>query len=244
MDTLSELLTRLEAKRAQRPPRLQRQNYKRDAAVLLPLIQTTDGVALLFEVRSKKLKAQPREICFPGGRVECTDGDYASTALRETSEELGLPAASVHVDGPLDWLLTSWGVLVQPFVGHLDLPMPPPGAEETGVASPQGVAGNGVASVLHGLRPNPDEVDELFYVPVQYLLTHPPRTARVRMYSEIGEIEPPGLPLSQVPGMVTGRRERPGFDLYFYEYAGHVIWGMTAEILHGFLARFEEELRQ
>lgn len=39
------------------------------SAVLIPLIQKDDGYHILFEVRSKKLRRQPGEVCFPGGRV-------------------------------------------------------------------------------------------------------------------------------------------------------------------------------
>lgn len=56
-----------------RPPGIDKLDRLWDAAVLLPLVQTEEGVSVLFEVRSKSLRRQPGEVCFPGGRYECAD---------------------------------------------------------------------------------------------------------------------------------------------------------------------------
>ena len=66
-----------------------------EAAVFIPLIETSEGLSLVFEVRSSKLSWQPGEISFPGGKVEASDLDTSYTALRETSEELGLPVGEL-----------------------------------------------------------------------------------------------------------------------------------------------------
>ena len=55
-------------------------------AVLCPLVETEDGLSLLFEVRSASLRRQPGEVCFPGGAAEPGE-DAAACALRETEEE-------------------------------------------------------------------------------------------------------------------------------------------------------------
>jgi len=217
MKNSAELMLRLEAKRKLREPRLLRQNYKRDAAILIPLAETSGGTSLLFEVRSSKLKTQPGEVCFPGGRYECSDGNFAATARRETCEELGLLPENVFVGGALDYLLTSWGVMVHPFLGEL--------------------------RHIEKALLNHAEVEEIFCVPLSFLLTYEARTVRVRMFSESPDELPDELLRRGVPGYVSGRRERPGYNLYFYEYDGHIIWGLTAEILHSFLERFAEELR-
>ena len=61
----------------------------RRAAVILPLIEINNEIHLLFEVRSKKMKSQPGDICFPGGKIEENESPK-SAALREASEELNL----------------------------------------------------------------------------------------------------------------------------------------------------------
>ena len=59
----------------------------RRSAVCVPLIDGSDGPELLFEVRSSRIRTQPGDICFPGGRLE--EGETPQeTALRETCEEL------------------------------------------------------------------------------------------------------------------------------------------------------------
>ena len=40
----------------------------RQAAVLIPLLETPDGVQIVLEQRSPKLKHQPRDICLPRAR--------------------------------------------------------------------------------------------------------------------------------------------------------------------------------
>ena len=68
-----------------------------DYAVLIPVVSTEQGEALLMEVRSEYVR-QPGEICFPGGRIE--PGETASdTAVRETCEELGILPGSIKICG-------------------------------------------------------------------------------------------------------------------------------------------------
>jgi 8-oxo-dGTP pyrophosphatase MutT (NUDIX family) len=40
------------------------------SAVIIPLVEINGEINLLFEVRSKRLKSQPGDICFPGGQIE------------------------------------------------------------------------------------------------------------------------------------------------------------------------------
>ena len=39
-------------------------------AVLVPLVREQGGLSLLYEVRSRTMRRQPGEICFPGGKLE------------------------------------------------------------------------------------------------------------------------------------------------------------------------------
>ena len=69
-------------------------------AVLIPLVETESGNALLLEVRSEKVR-QPGEICFPGGRSECGE-TVVETAVRETCEELGIEPSEIEVISELE----------------------------------------------------------------------------------------------------------------------------------------------
>ena len=85
------------------------------AAVLLPLI---DGDRLVLTRRTEHLSRHPGEISFPGGLAQDDDLDLASTALRETEEELGLSPDAVEVLGALAPVHTFVSaILVVPFVG-------------------------------------------------------------------------------------------------------------------------------
>lgn len=70
--------------------------------------------------------ANPRDrhsgqVSFPGGRWEESDGELANVALRETEEEIGVPAGQVEILGRLtDLYIPVSNFVVHPFVGILD----------------------------------------------------------------------------------------------------------------------------
>ncbi|EDL11549.1 nudix (nucleoside diphosphate linked moiety X)-type motif 7, isoform CRA_d [Mus musculus] len=56
-------------------------------SVLVPLLARGGKLYLMFTVRSDKLKREPGEVCFPGGKRDPVDTDDTATALREAQEE-------------------------------------------------------------------------------------------------------------------------------------------------------------
>ncbi len=92
----------------------------RRAAVLV-LLHDLDGTAhLTLTKRSEQLALHGGQISLPGGRREAHDVDLAATALRETSEEVGVAAADVELLGRLDDVETmASGYRVSPYVGRI-----------------------------------------------------------------------------------------------------------------------------
>lgn len=167
---------------------------------------------MLFEVRSKSLKGQPGEICFPGGGVEERDKNYQETAVRETSEELGIPAADVEVWGALDVLVMPSKMIIYPFVGKL--------------------------GKFENVFPNKKEVEEVFTVPLEFLLN-----AKPDYYEIVLKPEPPAdFPYEKIPGGRNYSWREGKLPEYFYEYQGRTIWGITARILTNFLAVIKKDL--
>jgi 8-oxo-dGTP pyrophosphatase MutT (NUDIX family) len=88
------------------------------AAVLVPLHVKRGVLHAVFTERHHELPRHAGEISFPGGRRESEDPDLVATALRETHEEVGLPAESVELIGALEPSPTVvTGYAIYPFVG-------------------------------------------------------------------------------------------------------------------------------
>jgi 8-oxo-dGTP pyrophosphatase MutT (NUDIX family) len=116
----------------------------RHAAVLVPLVNRDYGVQILLTQRSGHLRDHAGQVSFPGGRVEPTDPDRETTALREMEEEVGVPARHVTVLGRLPSYEIPSGFRVTPVVGWLEPPF--------------------------DLTPNPSEVANVFEAPLLHFL--------------------------------------------------------------------------
>src|SRR5450432_980427 len=92
------------------------------AAVLVPLVNREGGLTVLLTQRSADLPDHPGQISFPGGRVDDTDADLGSAALRETEEEVGLPRERITLLGTLATYETVTGYHVTPVVGWVEPP--------------------------------------------------------------------------------------------------------------------------
>jgi 8-oxo-dGTP pyrophosphatase MutT (NUDIX family) len=90
------------------------------------------------------LSTHSGQIALPGGKLDATDASATAAALRETHEEIGLPPERVEVLGTLPVYVTGTAFTVTPVVGLVQ-----PG---------------------FALQPNPQEVDDVFEVPLAYLM--------------------------------------------------------------------------
>ena len=94
------------------------------AAVLVPVVDRSDTLTVLFTRRTDDLPEHAGQICFPGGRIEPDDTSPEDAALRETEEEIGLPRRHVEVLGRLDDYMTGSGFSITPVVGVVAPPSP------------------------------------------------------------------------------------------------------------------------
>ena len=153
------------------------------------LVGFREGVQprLVLTVRTDSLQAHAGQVAFPGGRSDPGDGDALATALRESEEEIGLDRALVTPLGYLDRFETISGFCVTPVVAKI-------------AAEAQ-------------LYPAPDEVAEVFEVPLAFLL----EPANLRRYT-----------------MEFRGHQRPMVE---FVHGGHRIWGATAAMLYNLLQR-------
>lgn len=99
---------------------------------------------LLLTQRTIHLSTHSGQIAFPGGKLDDTDADATAAALRETFEEIGLRPEQVEVLGAMPVYVTGSSYIVTPVVGLVE-----PGFV---------------------LQPNPHEVDDVFEVPLDFLM--------------------------------------------------------------------------
>lgn len=92
------------------------------AAVLIPVVERFNELALMFTQRAAHLKHHGGQISFPGGKREDEDASLMHTALRETEEEIGLASQHIEVLGNLPDYRTVSGFVVRPFIGIVTPP--------------------------------------------------------------------------------------------------------------------------
>lgn len=129
----------------QEPSYMQRQPAQ--AAVLIGLTTPAHSpheLHVLLTQRGKHLSTHSGQIAFPGGKVDDTDANAQAAALREAHEEIGLAPERVEVIGQLPTYITGSAFWVQPVVALVQ---------------------DGQA-----LQPNPEEVDEVFEIPLSFLM--------------------------------------------------------------------------
>lgn len=163
----------------------------KDAAVLVGIVEDAGPARAILTKRSPRLAAHAGQVAFPGGKIDPDDDSPLEAALREAEEEIGLAPSHVEPLGYGEPYLTGSGYRIFPVVALVS-GMPP-------------------------LRANPDEVDEVFFVPWRHLM------------------EP-----------VNHRRDTKEFrgvrrHFFTLPYGKRVIWGVTAGIIRTLSERLYPE---
>jgi 8-oxo-dGTP pyrophosphatase MutT (NUDIX family) len=161
------------------------------AAVLVPVVEHPSGLTVIFTKRTSHLKAHSGQVSFPGGRAEPEDPTPEFTALREAEEEIGLAMDRVEVLARLPDYLTRTGFRVTPVIGVVKPPL--------------------------DLKPDPREVEDVFEVPLAFLLDPGNHQRRTR----------------QLQGRTVG--------YYEMQYESRVIWGATAGMVVNLYRQLADE---
>lgn len=151
------------------------------AAVLAGLIDRPEGLTVLLTRRSDNLRKHTGQVAFPGGRMDPGETPW-ETALREAREEVDLDPRFVTLAGLATPYRTGTGFLITPVVAFIE-----PGFT---------------------LKPNPDEVADIFETPFEFLM-------EAANYEERFYDMPDGL-----------RR-----NYYALPFENQLIWGATAGML-------------
>ncbi len=199
-------------------PVLGQEDYIR-TAVLLPLFKKEGEWHILFEERAAHIQ-QGGEICFPGGRMDPQDqGDSERCALRETIEELGINRERISIIGALGCEPAMRGMLVDVFVGILD------------ITDPEELDFN-------------DEVARVFSIPLTYFLEQQPQVYQVASQMSPVVTDESGVEKVLFPAKelkIPKKYHKPWghhfFDIFVYEWADATIWGLTARLLRYFSRR-------
>jgi 8-oxo-dGTP pyrophosphatase MutT (NUDIX family) len=119
-------------------------NPLREAAVLLLVVNHPAEPTIVLTQRTQHLADHAGQISFPGGRCCEADETAEHTALREAQEEIGVDAKRIEILGRLPNYHTSTSFHVTPVVGWIEPPV--------------------------AFKPDPHEVDDVFEVPLSFLL--------------------------------------------------------------------------
>ncbi|MDO4799305.1 MAG: CoA pyrophosphatase [Bacillota bacterium] len=178
---------------------------RRVSSVVIPLIEVDGETHILYEKRSSKLRMQPGDISFPGGRKEEGETER-ETAIRETCEELGIRADQMEILGRIDSLNTSFENLIHCFVARIRVD-------------------------FASLRPSEDEVEELFTVPLRWLQAHEPQRYRVSSHFVMSD----DFPFEYIPNGRNYDFRGASYPVLIYPYGDRIIWGLTARLTELFL---------
>lgn len=192
-----------------------------NSSITLLLMEIDGELNFILQKRAPNIR-QGGEICFPGGKYDPhEDSSYRETAIRECSEELGVPREAIEILGQMDTLVAAMGATVDVFVALLRV------------------------NSLEELNINSAEVHKIIKAPVSYFITNPPNEYGVRVEVQPDYLDSDGKRVVTLPSKELGLPERYHtpwggrlHKIFLYEYKGHKIWGLTAHIIREFIKCF------
>ena len=162
----------------------------KEAAVLVGMVLNEGTWQILLTKRAETLRQHTGQIAFAGGRKDVQDDSLTATALREAHEETAIPITAWQTFAPLPFYDTPSGYRVTPVPAICTQPVNP--------------------------KANPDEVAEIFYLPLDFALHLQNFTFR-QLHHNNQTLAIPTLP-----------------------FRHYDIWGLTAIILYGLAERYQQ----
>jgi 8-oxo-dGTP pyrophosphatase MutT (NUDIX family) len=157
------------------------------AAVLIPVVDRGDHASVLLTTRNAQMRSHSGQVAFPGGKIDAEDLSPEHAALREANEEIGLDVKQAQTLGRLPQYMTGSGYAITPVLAVVRTPFE--------------------------LRANPDEVADIFEVPLHFLMDPQQHQRESRIFA--------------------------GHERFFYaiHYQNRNIWGATAGIIRSLYER-------
>ena len=194
-----------------------------NSAVLVPLMFINDECHFLFEKRAGNIR-QGGEVSFPGGEIDKElDINFKDTAIRETTEELGVATDQVEIIGSLGTLIAPMGITVDPFVGLIKI--------------------NSIDDLNIDLK----EVEKVFTIPVSFFLENKPDTYYINVRAHPYDVDEDGNKIELLPVKKLGLPKRYAdpwlrarHRVYIYNTPDEIVWGITAEIVYEFCKLISE----
>lgn len=182
------------------------EEFFNEFSVLLPVVEKDGKLHVLYELRARHMDVQPGEICFPGGKIEPEESPK-ECALRETWEEIGVPEEKIKIVAQLDMMVNYSNVAMYAFLGIME------------------------ESALDELVLNPDEVEEVFLVPLDWLLENEPDI----YWTDVVPQPSKDFPYDKVTGGEPYKWRHGKAPVPVYpEFGDKVIWGFTGRITKRF----------
>lgn len=190
-----------------------------NSVVLVLLVEYEEEYHFIFEKRSAHIR-QGGEICFPGGKIDDLDDSLEKTAIRETTEEMGIPPSRIKIVGRLNTVVALMGATVDGFIGVTDI-------------------------LLNEIKTNTDEVESIIIIPVSYFENNEPEKHSVKVTVHPSYIDQEtGEEIILLPVEELGLPERyrnpwgnyhQKILVYKTEYGP--IWGITARLIFEFIEK-------
>ena len=184
-----------------------------NSAVLIAIAELDEKEYIVLEKRAIEIR-QGGEISLPGGKCDKKDKNSEETAIRETIEELGIPREKIEISGKLGILVNPSGMILEVYVGFVRL------------------------ENREDIKYNKDEVERVIFAPIEFFLKNEPRIEKIGI-ENVPQFS------SEELGLTTryhGPWQGNPREVYFYNFHGDIIWGMTAEIILDFIKMLKKDM--